>query len=235
MLIGARSLAALNGQTPACATRLFAPRFTVGTGFASTLVVVNPTTDPASVTVRAINDAGANFAAPASFSLGAGKPFRTNAAALLGLSSATGSLVVESSLGGLVGSVFICETNASPAFAAAFPLITAASQNWAVPCVPMNGSFFRDISLLNTNGAAVNATIKFFLPNASLVSTANVAIAAGGRMTTNLGLLLPASASAANGYFVVEASAPVIVSGLTGETSGNSLSPLPAQSREDDH
>lgn len=48
-------------------------------------------------------------------------------------------------------------------------------------------------------------------------------------MTRYLATFLPASTAQTNGYLLVHADVPVIVSGLGGDMSGNLLSPLPVQ------
>ncbi len=234
----ASTLAIVEGQPvePETSSLLAAPGVvTGGANHRARLSLVNPGTQAASVTLRLIGDNGANLAAPLNLNLAAGQQYRAELGAAFGLNAATaiaGSLRVEGVGAAMTGELTTFDAGGLDLFRASQPLSAEPGTRHAFAHFDNSTGRFTTLSLHNPADVAATVGITIRRPDGSTVGSTALVLAGRARTTRKLAELSPASASLAGGSFVVETSALIFGSALTGEDSLNTLSAIPAHAAE---
>ncbi|HEV8130970.1 MAG TPA: SBBP repeat-containing protein, partial [Acidobacteriota bacterium] len=237
LLVSKSALAALNGQklqtgssTP---TKLYSAQLGNRRSFLFTrLNLVNPTPQVANLVARAIGDDGSNLGSPVAVTLGPGKQDRRDVGQMFGLDpnkTTSGSLVIESTVTGIIGDVSFGDDSGANAFRASLPLDSQPSKFAAFAHVATAGAFLTGLAAFNPNPQAANTSVKVFRPDGSLVGATSPKIDPNGRFSK---LLFPelviASGNQAGGFFTLESDQPISSFALFGTVSGGTFTALSA-------
>ena len=234
--VDAKEISALPGQVvlPSnTATKLYAPYVLLdGDTFGMRLMLVNPTVSAASLTLRLVNERGANLAAPVNLTLNPGQQYRQTLDQLFGLklTAATfGSLVVESNRDGVAGAVTYFDPTGDFPARAALPLQSELSTALVFPYFDNRAGSYTDFTVFNPNAQTAQLTVKVFGTDGSQLGSANLSIPAGGNAGDVLGALVKPAAGQQGGYFTLTSNQPVLADGVFGDTAGHTLAALPTQ------
>ncbi len=229
----ASSLAVIEGQplTPGTPARLVAPGVaTGGANRRARIALVNSGAQAASVTLRLVDDAGANLGSPAVVNVAASQQYRAELGEAFGLNATTlamGSLIVEGDVADMVAELTLLDPDASDLFRASQPLLGEPATRNAFAHFDNAPGRFTELSAYNPGANAALLTVTAFRADGSTVGSAPVSLAAGARSTRRLAELVGPSAGLAGGSLVIESSQPIFASALVGEDSLNTLSAIP--------
>ena len=159
LLITDATLAALNGQILYVGsdepTRLYSAQLATGNGAWETrLNVVNPTNRIASLTIRVVGEGGGSLAQPVSVTLQPGEQWEREVGQLFGLDASVltvGSIVIKSSITGLMGDVTFGDPSSPGVFRASLPLDGTPSKFAAYAQVANGAGFFTGFAAFNPN------------------------------------------------------------------------------------
>jgi hypothetical protein len=229
----ASSLAVIEGrplaqETPA---RLVAPGVASGgANRRARIALVNSGALAASVTLRLVDDSGANLAVPVVVNIVAGQQYRAELGEAFGLNATkltTGSFIVEGNVADVVAELTLFDAGASDLFRTSQPLLVKPATRNAFAHFDNAPGRFTELSAYNPGTTAALLTVTAFRADGSTVGSAPVSLAAGTRSTRRLAELIGPSSGLAGGSFVIESSQPVFTSALVGEDSLNTLSAIP--------
>ena len=167
-------------------------------------------------------------------SLGPQEQYQQDVRQIFGFSpdrSIVGSLIVESSISGVVGDVSFGDPSAGNRFRSSLPLDTAPSRFAAFAHVANTGGFFTGSAIFNPNNQSANVEVKVYRADGTLTGSAKFVVPSNGRISKLLTEIVAASAGQGGGYFTVESDQPVSSIALFGTTSLSALSAIPAQGR----
>ncbi len=239
LVVSDQSMAALNGQplpdAAAGPVRLFSAQLATGGGaYYTRLNVVNPTQLTATITVHAVSESGSNLASPVTFSLPAGQQYRREVGQIFGLPPGTltvGSVVIDSSTTGVIGSVTFGDPSTANMFRASLPLDSAPATFGAFAQVANGAGYFTGAAAFNPNTVGANVTVKVFRADGTLTGSTQFPLPPSGRFSKLLPQLVPVSNGQVGGYFTIESDQPLTSFALFGTTNLSALSAVPAQRR----
>ncbi|MBK8312701.1 MAG: right-handed parallel beta-helix repeat-containing protein [Acidobacteria bacterium] len=239
LLISANSIATTSGQlwqsgsdTP---VKLFGPQVLAGSGGTAELTLVNPTTSAATLTLRLLNETGGNVGAPVSRTLNSGEQQRLDVGQLFGLNSgtaATGGLVVESSISGIVGELGLRDSATGNNYRTILPLEGTPSRAIVFAQVSNQSGSFTRLSFFNPGDQQANVMVKVMRADGSEAGSTTIQMPAKGAVTRLLSQMVGQSAGQSGGYVIVTADQSIVASGTFGQTDNSSLSSLPGQQVE---
>ncbi|MBK5291322.1 MAG: choice-of-anchor D domain-containing protein [Acidobacteriia bacterium] len=217
--LGAQAL-----QAPATtSTRLFAPNFSAGSDLPATILnLVNPTTLDANVVINAFAESGARVGAAVGVAVAAGRQYRANVADIFSLSGGApviGSLVIESTIRGLVGNVVIEDPLGGTRYRTALPLDLEPSRSWLIPYVSNAEGQVSGLVVQNTASAPANVQARMVRGDGTTVGTVTPLVPANGSYSGLLAASLPASAGQ-RGYLLIDADQPIIPFSIFSRTDG---------------
>lgn len=230
------ALAALPGQRlrsgVAQPSQLYSAQLASGPALYTRIDLVNPTRLDANLVLKAVGETGADLASPVAITLKAGQQYIKTAAEIFGFQlseTKVGSVVVESSITGILGDVTFGDSLTSPNFKASLPLDNEPSTQAIYSHVANGGGFYTGLAGFNPNPNAAAVTIKVYKTDGTLTGTGRLNLPAKGRFSKLLPELVPVSAGQLGGYFVVESNQPISSFALFGTSSFSALSAIPAQ------
>lgn len=223
--------------TEAPTTRL--PLFKSGSGFASTVQVVNDATVRQEITVTAVGldgqpiAGGSNPETLADSSEISGLPGRgahtesvEDLFAISDVELKVGSILVQGNA--RLSAVAAIGAASTPAFA----ILTADSslvEDFAYQTRQVGREFVYLLSLLNPSSGAASVDMTFILDDGTVVSTVSIVIPAGSQVAESLASLFPEAQG--NGAVVLHSDVPLLASGLESRRDDRATSvlrPLPA-------
>ena len=240
LLVTEDSMAALNGQVripgSSVSEELYSAQLATGGGASETrLNVVNTTGLAAGLVVRAVGENGASLAPAVNVQLGPGEQLERDVGPLFGFDSnvlTVGSIVIESSITGILGDVAFGDPSSARAFRASLPLDPRPSKTAAFAQVANGAGFFTGFAAFNPNGSATAVTIATFAANGASTGSGSLNLAAGGRVSKLLPEVVASSAGQVGGYFTVTSDLPISSFSLFGTQTLSALSAVPAQGRD---
>lgn len=199
----------LNGQLNAdFATSLVVPHFAVGdvgVTMSSTLVLDNPSSSAATVTIEVFNDAGTKVGEKAETILANGQK-RVNVGSILTTPTTQGSIVINSSLGILGNIVFWADNQV---LAAALPLVGTSNlpRRALFAHLATALGFFHGVAVINpATSGTLTGKIKVFDETGKALGEESFALTPKQRKVGLIGTnFIPAAAHKAAGYIIVEA------------------------------
>ena len=233
-------MAALNGQVrvtgSSVSEQLYSAQLATGGGvFETRLNAVNPTGLAASLLVRAVGENGASLAPAVNVPLGPGEQWEREVGQLFGFDSnvlTVGSIVIESSITGILGDVAFGDPSNDRAFRASLPLDPRPSKTAAFAQVANGAGSFTGFAAFNPNGAAAAVTIATYAADGASTGSANLVLAAGGRVSKVLPEIVASSAGQVGGYFTMTSDLPISLFALFGTETLSALSAVPAQGQD---
>jgi len=237
LFLSDQSMAALNGQIllngTLAQTRLYSAQLATGGGSYSTrLNLVNPTSLPARITVRAVNESGADLGPAVPINLSAGQQYQAEVGQMFGLSRSiltVGSIIVDSDISGIVGDISFGDPSAANAFRSTLPLESEPSTFGAFAQVANGAGYFTGAAIFNPSGATANVTLKIMKADGTITGSTRFTLPPNGRTSKLLPQFVPASEGQVGGYFTIEADQAVISFAQFGTTNLSALSAVPAQ------
>jgi uncharacterized protein (TIGR03437 family) len=232
----AAEITALPGQIALpsnTATKLYAPYvLTGGTFFTTRLNLVNPTTSAANLTLKLVNENGANLAPPVNLQLTAGQQSERDVRQIFGLNlsnSVQGALIVESNLTGILGNVSYRDPSGQFMFRAQLPLESEAAKNFVFGYLDNRADAFTEVAVFNPQTQAAEVTLKVFKADGSAVGAATFNIPAGGLYEDLVDTIVGASGGQQGGYFTLSSNQPVVASAVFGALANTMIAALPGQ------
>ncbi|MBI4457042.1 MAG: hypothetical protein HY644_14260 [Acidobacteria bacterium] len=140
-----------------------------------------------------------------------------------------GSIVVESSISGILGDVTFGDGSPAEKFRASIPLDRKPNRRAAFGHVANGGGFYTGLAVFNPFDEAANLNIKVYKTDGALSGSSTVTLSPRGRFSKLLLELVVESTGQLGGYFVVEADREVSSFALFGASDLSSLSAIPAQ------
>ncbi|MBI4305398.1 MAG: hypothetical protein HY678_03675, partial [Chloroflexi bacterium] len=237
LLVSRESIAALNGQilqsgisTPA---KLYSAQLANGGGaYYTRLNLVNPTSKSATITIRAIGETGASLSTPVTISLGAGEQYQRDVGKVFGLNAnvlTVGSLVIDSSITGIVGGVTFGDPSSANAFRSSLPLDAEPAKFAAFAQVANGSGYFTGFAVFNPNSVAANIDLKIYASAGVQTGSAKIIVAANGRTSKLLPQVVSSSEGQVGGYFTLSSDQPVSSFAVFGTTGLTALSAVPPQ------
>jgi hypothetical protein len=236
--VGKTSLTALNAQPSGAdngPVKLHAARFISGGRYSSLLNIVNPTTRSASLRVVAIGETGNSLANPVTLTLAGRQQVQTNLTQLFGLApttAITGSLIVESTMGGLIATLTALDTAGQEASRSSFPLASQPLSHGVFPFANLVKNESVEVSVLNPGLAPATVTVKSFQTNGISTASTNFTVAAASGTTRNVLQLITTGGAPAEGYMIIESDQPIFASAFTISTDASVFRTLPLQGFE---
>ncbi len=237
LLISASEIVALNGQTPIpgnTATKLYAPYvLSDGTSITTRLNLVNPTASAANLTMRFVNATGANVAAPVNLQLASGQRSQREVAQIFSLNPGNlvyGSLVIESSITGVVGDLSYSSPSSQFKFRAALPLESESAKFLAFAHLDNRADSFTDVGIFNPGTQAAQVQVRVLRADGAETGKTTVQVAAGAHFSNYLGTIVGASVAQVGGSFTLSSDQPIVAGAAFGTLSRTTLSALQPQS-----
>ncbi len=240
ILTSGTSIAMLNAQTlvegSATATKLYSAQLAHGgNAYYTRFNIVNPTTLTTNLTVRAVNEGGGSLASPVSITLGPGQQYLRDAGQMFGLGSASlvvGSIIVDSTIAGVVGDVSFGDPTGTAEFRTSLPLDSNPSNFAAFAQVANGAGYFTGFAAFNPNATSAGVDLKIYKADGTLTGTSRFSLPAGGRLSKLLPELVPLSGGQVGGYFTLTADQTITSFAVFGTTTLSALSAVPPLGRE---
>ncbi len=240
MLNSATSIAMLNAQTLVTgsfsASRLYSAQLAHGGDvYYTQLNIVNPTSLTADLVIRAVNESGGTLAPPVSISLGPGRQYLREVGQMFGLSSASllvGSLMVESSITGVVGDISFGDPSDEATFRTSLPLDKNPSKFAAFAQVANGAGYFTGFAAFNPSSMSAAVDLKIYKSDGTSTGSTRFTLPAGGRLSKLLPEMVPVSEGQVGGYFTLSADQAVTSFAVFGTTSLSALSAVPPLGRD---
>lgn len=234
--ISATEITALHGQialarnTP---TKLYAPYvLTDNKALTTRLNLVNPTASAANLTLKLVNETGANLASPVSLQLAPGQKQQRDITQFFNFTPndlVYGAIIVESNITGIVGNVSYLDPKGQFPFRASLPLESEAAKNFAFAYFDNRQDSFTEVAVFNPQSQTANVTLKVFKADGSAVGMANLNILPGGFYTDLVDSIVSESFGQQGGYFTLSSNQPVLASAAFGTLAGSMIAALPGQ------
>jgi hypothetical protein len=240
ILTSGTSMAMLNAQTlvtgSATISKLYSAQLAHGgNAYYTRFNIVNPTTLTANLTIRAVNESGGSLASPVSITLGPGQQYLRDAGQMFGLGSASlvvGSIIVDSTITGVVGDVSFGDPTGTAAFRTSLPLDSNPSKFAAFAQVANGAGYFTGFAAFNPNATSAGVDLKIYKADGTLTGTSHFSLPAGGRLSKLLPELVPISGGQVSGYFTLTADQTITSFAVFGTTTLSALSAVPPVGRE---
>ncbi len=233
--VSATEIMILNGQVAlpgGAATKLYAAYvLTDGVSVTTRLNLVNPTTSPANLTLRFVNQAGSNVAAPVSLQLAAGQQSQRDIREIFGLSTNNlvyGSLIVESSITGVLGDTTYSSPSAQFKFRAALPLENEPAKFFAFAHLDNRNNAFTDVGIFNAGTQAAQVEVRVLRADGTETGKTTLQVGAGAHYSDFLDTIVGASFGQVGGLFTLSSNQPIVTAAAYGPLSGTTLSSLQA-------
>ncbi len=235
-LLGFNAVAG-NGATLSYSAQL-ASGLASGSAIFTNVKLVNTSPGARTVILHALAEDGSPLAAPVVRTLQPGATLQEDAGVLfdLGLSTSapavSGSLKVESSGPGIIGDIVFGDP-VDIHYAAALPLQTRLLRRAIFSQVANQiastaaASTFTGLALYNPGAASAQVSVSVFADDGTPTGSRLIPVPGGGRLSSTVEDLVPASAGQTGGYVEVESSQPIVAQQLFGNLTLDFLSAVP--------
>jgi Leucine-rich repeat (LRR) protein len=227
-----RALIGLSGLTPQASTRMYSAQLADGPSVFTSVKLVNTDGAPREVILRAIADDGRLPAPKVVMTLDPGAALERSTDELFPWSGdaeeslRVGSLDVAVDGPGVMGDILFGDPDALR-YASGLALQTEGFREALFAHVANGLGLFTGLALYNPSPESAEVTLKVYAPSGNLVGNADLALAAGARLSEVLTSLVPASADQVGGYILLESDRPVVAQALFGSLDLEYLSAVP--------
>ncbi|RPJ60127.1 MAG: hypothetical protein EHM23_11490 [Acidobacteria bacterium] len=231
---GEANVAAIRATDPeAAGGLLFAPQYAAGPEIRTRLTVVNPGSEPGTLTLQLFGDDGQPVGNEKTVAIGGHGKVRISEPAFFGLAdgqSFSGYVRVHSPWVKLAGSVVFSDPD-SKRFSAALPLVGPGSEEVLFSHLVSTAEHFTGLAVLNPGMEAAQVTIEVLTANGSQIAQTQLLMDPGQRRSLLLTEFFRqlAGQSLTAGAIRVRSNREVTAYALFGDNNLNSLSALPGQ------
>jgi hypothetical protein len=210
---------------------LYAPQYSVGGGWHTSVSVINLDSQDGAVTLRLYGDDGVQIGEPRTVMVAAGGKIQLDDpdwSADSGGELIKGYLKIVSDNRGMTGSVSYAGPSGLSG-AASLPLVASLSDTLVFPHVACDDQHYTGLSLVNPNGEPTVVTVEVVTADGTSAGLARETIPAGGRISRLLTEILPqvTGKSGLSGYIKISSDLGIAAFALIGGQELAVLSALP--------
>jgi len=171
------------------------------------------TTSAANLTLKLVNKTGANLAPPVNLQLAAGQQQQRDVTQIFNLNPSDliyGSLIIESSITGVVGDLSYSDPTGKLKFRAALPLESEPVKNFAFAHLDNRADTFTDVGIFNPGAQAARVEVRVLRADGTETGRATVQVPAGAHFSDFLDILVAASFGQLGGSFTLASDQPIV-------------------------
>jgi hypothetical protein len=223
------ALQAANGNGGA--RTLYSPQFVTGSGYRSSLNLINLDILPASVTLKWINDFGNAVGQTASLTIPAkGRKVIADPAIFQAGVPNSGYISVESDRL-LAGAVFFGDESGTQ-MQTALPLVTLGLKDIIYSQVAQNDVYYTGLAVINPGNTDAHVSVSVYDERGAEKGSGSEKLGPGCRFSKLLTQIVTGAPAMSKGYFRVKSDQPVFSFAVFGTRTFSVLSAIPAQAVE---